>query len=222
MDLGGLQRTTLSDFPGRVACAVFTSGCNLRCPYCHNPELLNGEPSLPEEDFFSFLTERADVLDGVVVSGGEPTLQADLPAFVRRIADRGLDVKLDTNGTRPEALRDVLDTGAIDYVAMDLKTRPGRYDELGADVGDAVTHSVELVRTSGINHEFRTTFDPGVVAPRDFERMFDLVDEGPLFVQSVETAGVLDPETVRETPADPLVSIRDAVGELPGCIGDRG
>ncbi|WP_229770489.1 radical SAM protein [Halorhabdus sp. CBA1104] len=104
MNLGGLQRTTLSDFPGRVACTVFTAGCTLRCPYCHNPELIDETPSLPEAELFAFLEARGDVLDGVVVSGGEPTLQADLPAFVERIADHGLDVKLDTNGMRPDAL----------------------------------------------------------------------------------------------------------------------
>mgnify|MGYP000053041461 CR=1 FL=1 len=219
MDLGGLQRTTLSDFPGRVACTVFTAGCNLRCPYCHNPELIEGESSLPREEFFAFLDERSDVLDGVVISGGEPTTQPGLAAFLERIADKGLDVKLDTNGTRPEMLQSVLNL--IDYVAMDVKTRPDRYDELGTDGGDAVERSARLVRESGIDHEFRTTFDPGVVAPRDFQRVFDLAGDGPLFVQSVESEAVLDPDTVQETPAEPLASIRERVGELPKYVVDK-
>jgi len=223
MRLGGLQRTTLSDFPGRVACAVFTAGCNLRCPYCHNPELIEadskpaGASTLAEDEFFAFLDDREAVLDGVVITGGEPTLHRDLPRFVSRIADRGFDVKLDTNGTRPAVLRETLDTGAVEYVAMDLKTTPDRYDELGADAGDAVERSVELIRASGIDHEFRTTFDPGVVAPRDFETLDELVGDSPLVVQSVGTEDVLCPDRVRETPVDPLAAIGDAVGEpLPG------
>ncbi|MFB6150353.1 MAG: radical SAM protein [Haloarculaceae archaeon] len=269
MRLGGLQRTTLSDFPGRVACAVFTAGCTLRCPYCHNPELVGpvddagdpgpgvgpgtasetdsaidpgapsetdsaadpGAPSgadsaadleIDEAAFFAFLDDRADVLDGVVVSGGEPTLHDDLPAFVARIADRGLDVKLDTNGTRPDSLERVLSAGTVEYVAMDLKARPDRYGELGAAVGERVRESVAVVRESGVEHEFRTTFDPGVVSAADFRRLFDLVGDSPLVVQPVETESVLRPDRVTQTPDDPLGAIQEAAGELPPNVELRG
>ncbi|CCQ33565.1 formate acetyltransferase activating enzyme protein [Halorhabdus tiamatea SARL4B] len=227
MEFGGLQRTTLSDFPGRVACAVFTAGCNLRCPYCHNPELIDGnvapsnDSALPEDEFFAVLDDREAVIDGVVVTGGEPTLHADLPHFVSRITDRGLDVKLDTNGTRPAVLRETLDTGGVEYVAMDLKTTPDRYGELGADAGEAVERSVELIRATGIDHEFRTTFDPGVVSAADFETLGELVGDSRLVVQSVDTATVLCPDRVRETPVDPLAAIGDAVGECPSQIDHR-
>lgn len=223
MKLGGLQRTTLSDFPGRVACAVFTVGCNLRCPYCHNPSLIDGEPALSETEFFAFLDDRQAVLDGVVISGGEPTIHDDLPSFAERIADRELDVKLDTNGTRPEVLSAVLDTGAVDYVAMDLKTVPRRYHELGADrsTGRAVERSARLVRERAPEFAFRTTFDPGVVKATDFARLADLAGDGPLYVQSVATDGVLAPERVTPTPPRPLASIRVAAGSVPAPIERR-
>lgn len=223
MNLGGFQRTTLSDFPGRVACTVFTTGCNLQCPYCQNPSLLEDTPAIEDPDVFEFLDARADVLDGVVISGGEPTLQDDLPVFVERISDRGLDVKLDTNGTRPDALRETLETGAVDYVAMDLKTRPDRYDELGAgnDVTEAIERSARIIRKRAPAFEFRTTFDRGVVAPADFERLADLAGNGPLYVQHVETDDILEPDRVEATPADPLETIEDAVGRLPSSVSRR-
>ena len=222
MDLGGLQRTTLSNFPGRVACTVFTAGCPLRCPYCHNPELIDGESSLSEAAFFAFLDERRDVLDGVVVSGGEPTLQDNLVRFVTAIADRGFDVKLDTNGTRPDVLATLLDTGAVDYVAMDLKTLPERYDELGGEqVADAVERSARIVRERAPEFEFRTTFDPGLVRAEDFERLADLAGAGPLYIQPVETESVLDPEAVEPTPAKPRAAVGHAVGYCPDSIAVR-
>ncbi|WP_181685140.1 anaerobic ribonucleoside-triphosphate reductase activating protein [Halorhabdus salina] len=223
MNLGGLQRTTLSDFPGRVACTVFTAGCNIQCPYCQNPSLLDERPQIETQDVFELLDTRANLLDGVVISGGEPTLQDDLPAFVERIADRGLDVKLDTNGTRPDTLRETLETGAIDYVAMDLKTLPKRYDELGArdGIAEAIERSVELVRDRAPASEFRTTFDPGVVAPADFERLAALAGDGPLYVQRVETGAVLSPERVEPTPSEPLEAIEATLGDLPSPVTRR-
>jgi pyruvate formate lyase activating enzyme len=223
MNLGGLQRTTLADFPGRVACTVFTAGCNLRCPYCQNPSLIDDTPQIEERDVFEFLDSRADVLDGVVISGGEPTLQDDLPAFVERIADRGLDVKLDTNGTRPDALGETLETGAIDYVAMDLKTRPVRYDELGTgnDVAGAIERSAKIVRKRAPAYEFRTTFDRGVVAPADFGRLAALAGEGSLYVQRVETDAALSPERVEPTPSEPLEAIETALGDVPSPVTRR-
>ena len=132
MRLAGLQKLTLLDYPGEVACTVFTQGCNLRCPFCQNPdlvlpELFAGEGSLPEETFFDYLERRRGKLSAVVVSGGEPTLHRDLPAFLSRIRDAGYLVKLDTNGLRPEGLEKILEEGLVDYVAMDVKNSPGRY-----------------------------------------------------------------------------------------------
>ncbi|MFP4482981.1 MAG: anaerobic ribonucleoside-triphosphate reductase activating protein, partial [Thermovirgaceae bacterium] len=126
MKLAGLQKTTLIDFPEKIACTVFTQGCNLRCPYCHNPELIScdsdGEILPAEGEFFSFLESRRGLLDGVCITGGEPTIQPDLADFAGRIRDLGFLVKLDTNGTQPQALGALLEEGLLDFLAMDVKT----------------------------------------------------------------------------------------------------
>ena len=128
MRLLGLQRLTLLDFPGRIACTVFTGGCNLRCPFCHNSSLVHsvGE-EIKEEDFFAFLDSRRGRLEGVCVSGGEPTLHQNLPEFLAKIKEKGFLVKLDTNGTRPEMIANLISAGLVDYIAMDIKNSPEKY-----------------------------------------------------------------------------------------------
>ncbi|MEF8825010.1 MAG: anaerobic ribonucleoside-triphosphate reductase activating protein [Halapricum sp.] len=207
MKIAGLQKTSLTDFPGRVAAIVFTAGCGLRCPYCHNSNLINADGRLSRADVVDVLRDRADVLDGVVITGGEPTRQPHLAAFVEDIRDLGLAVKLDTNGTRPDLLDSLLKR--LDYVAMDVKTSPERYDRLGADVGRRVQRSVETIRDAEVDHEFRLTFDAAVVRPEDLKRILELVGDSPLYVQPVETDHVLDPDRVKGTPDDPLELIRD-------------
>lgn len=130
MLISGLQKMSLVDFPGKVACTFFTGGCNLRCPFCHNSELLNAPPAvLTEEEFFSFLKKREGLLDGVCISGGEPCLQKDLPDFLRKLRQMPFAVKLDTNGLFPAVLRQILEEKLVDYVAMDLKNSPDRFAE---------------------------------------------------------------------------------------------
>ncbi|KAA0207012.1 anaerobic ribonucleoside-triphosphate reductase activating protein [Candidatus Uhrbacteria bacterium] len=166
MKFSGIQKLTLLDYPGKTACVAFTPGCNFRCGYCHNPEFVlperikELEPSfIPEEDVLAFLEERRGKLEGVVVTGGEPTLHRGLPAFLRRVRDLGFLVKLDTNGSLPEALEPILREGLADYVAMDIKTSPERYPELvGVFVrADALKRSIELIKTFAPDYEFRTT-----------------------------------------------------------------
>ena len=132
MRLAGLQKLTLLDYPGEVACTVFTQGCNLRCPFCQNPALVLPQLAeesglLPEDEFFGFLARRRGRLTGVAITGGEPTIHEDLPDFIRRIREMGYLVKLDTNGLRPDALRTILEAGLVDYIAMDVKNSPSRY-----------------------------------------------------------------------------------------------
>ena len=161
MEIAGLQSLTLLDYPGKVACTVFFAGCNLRCPYCHNAALVLpglSPPPRTEESLLSFLQSRRGKLDGVCLTGGEPTLQKDLPALIRKIRAMGFLVKLDTNGTRPEVLKALLDESLLDYVAMDIKNAPDRYAETcGADVLDEVEKSVALLRRGTVPYEFRTT-----------------------------------------------------------------
>ena len=161
MRIAGLQKCTLLDYPGKVACTVFLPGCNFRCPFCHNYELIaNPEEWMEEEAFFAFLQKRKGLLQGVCVTGGEPTLQPELTAFLQKIRDLGYSVKLDTNGYRPEVLRRVLELGLVDYVAMDLKNGPEYY---GATCGlesldpAKIEESVRLLQESGVAYELRTT-----------------------------------------------------------------
>ena len=163
MIIHGLQKLTLLDFPGRVACTVFLAGCNLRCPFCHNSELLDAaaaEPVMDDAGLLDFLRKRQGMLDGVAFTGGEPLLRRELPELLRAVRDLGYAVKLDTNGTRPDALKAVLDAHLADYVAMDVKNSPDRYAETcGVDKVDldAVRESIALLRGGDTDYEFRTT-----------------------------------------------------------------
>jgi pyruvate formate lyase activating enzyme len=172
----GLQKMTLLDFPGKIACTAFLGGCNFRCPFCHNSELFTGKPEkLMEDDaFFAFLSKRKGLLDGVCVSGGEPTLYKDLPAFLGKIKELGFLVKLDTNGSRPEVLKTVVQAGLVDYVAMDIKNSPAGYPEtIGlkkADM-DAVAESAAFLMEGNIGYEFRTTVVKQLHSEESIEEM---------------------------------------------------
>ena len=160
--ISGLQKMTLLDFPGKVACTVFLHGCNYRCPFCHNSELLGGvaEEFMTEEDFFKFLKSRQGLLEGVAVSGGEPTLYKDLPAFLEKIKALGFAVKLDTNGSRPAVLKEVAEKGLVDYVAVDAKNSPACYPAtVGVEKLDmaALEESLRFLLTDPVDYELRTT-----------------------------------------------------------------
>ena len=163
MKLYGLQKLTLLDFPERVACTVFLGGCNLRCPFCHNSVLVFPEPedeTMTEDAFFQFLDKRAGVLDGVAVTGGEPLLTPDVLPFLERIKEKGFAVKLDTNGSFPKRLREAVESGLVDYVAMDVKNSPEKYAATcGLPVFDLskVQESVRFLMNGEIPYEFRTT-----------------------------------------------------------------
>ncbi|MBQ8683824.1 MAG: anaerobic ribonucleoside-triphosphate reductase activating protein [Clostridia bacterium] len=172
MNIQGFQKLTLLDFPGRTACTVFTGGCNLRCPFCHNAGLVRtpmAEKNRTDE-VLDYLARRQGILDGVCVTGGEPLLQPDLTEFLRQVKALGYAVKLDTNGSLPDRLAPVLDTGLVDYVAMDVKSSPAGYaSATGSDTDPAVyDRSVQLLRGSGIPHEFRTTAVKGLHTLADF------------------------------------------------------
>ena len=177
MKLCGLQKLTLLDYPGRMACTVFTGGCNFRCPFCHNASLVvradEAEP-LGEADFFSFLHKRAGILEGVCVTGGEPLLWPDLPAFLARIHKAGFLIKLDTNGSFPDRLRHVVEEGLVDMVAMDLKNCPARYAET-AGVSKlslaAIAESKDYLLSGPISYEFRTTVVKGLHTCADIEAL---------------------------------------------------
>lgn len=183
MQIHGLNKTTLLDYPGHVACTVFTGGCNFRCPFCHNADLVlaaHTQPTISEETFFTFIKKRAGILEGVCITGGEPLLQADLTDFIRRIRSFGLKVKLDTNGYLPDKLNELLKEGLLDYVAMDIKSSRSGYPSaagLSADSFDygRISESISLLMHSGIPYEFRTTVVAGLHTPEDFDGIADMI-----------------------------------------------
>ena len=196
MEIHGLQKLTLLDFPGHTACTVFTAWCNWRCPFCHNASLVlrpREQTVIPEEEFFSFLAKRRGLLDGVAVTGGEPTLQKDLPAFLRRVKEAGFAVKLDTNGTHPDMLGSILSEGLADYVAMDIKAGRPNYSAVTGTLRpglDAVERSVELLKRSGAEHEFRTTVVRQLHSDEDFRDIGDwLSGEERYFLQAFKDSG---------------------------------
>ena len=175
MNIQGFQKLTLLDFPGKVACTVFTGGCNLRCPFCHNGSLVL-EPTIysdATQDVLDYLSKRKGIIDGVCITGGEPLLQSDLKDFIKKVKDMGYAVKLDTNGSMPDKLAELIGTGLIDYIAMDIKSSPESYSlatGVEADIED-YKKSVDIIRQSGINHEFRTTAVKGIHTGADFDKI---------------------------------------------------
>lgn len=162
MTINGMQKLTLLDYPGNVACLIFTQGCNFRCPFCHNSGLLdmnNNCEKIDEKEVFKYLEKRKGLLDGVCISGGEPLLQKDIDDFIRKVKDLGYKVKLDTNGSSPKKLKQLIEEGLIDYVAMDIKNDFLNYDKTAGMCTniDNIKKSIEIIENSNIEYEFRTT-----------------------------------------------------------------
>ena len=216
MRIQGVQKVSLLDFPGKVACTVFTCGCNFRCPFCHNSSLVlpeeMQEDETDEEAFFDFLATRRNKLDGVCVTGGEPLLQADIENFIRRIRSMGFAVKLDTNGSMPDRLKHLVNTGLVDYVAMDIKNSPENYAKT---VGcpnlsmDKIQESVDFLLSNAVPYEFRTTVVREFHTDRDMEQigrwikgankyfLQEFVDSGSLIGEGLHAVGRKGEEVFR-------------------------
>ena len=217
MLIKGLQKLTLLDFPGRIACTVFTGGCNFRCPFCHNASLvLPGRDAgiITEEELFAFLNKRIGKLGGVCVSGGEPTLQPDLAGVLERIKYMGFAVKLDTNGYRPDVLRSLIARGLVDYIAMDVKNSLGKY---GVTVGipdfdtSPILESIELIRASGLEHEFRTTLVRELHRASDTMEMAYVIgrDEKYFLQRFVDSGDLISPGLSSHTDDELSVILRE-------------
>jgi pyruvate formate lyase activating enzyme len=205
MRIGGLQKFSLIDYPGKVACVIFTQGCNFRCGYCHNPELVVPQqfcPTIPQENVLEFLKKRRNHLQGVVVSGGEATLQGDLIDFVVQVKSLGYLVKLDTNGSQPDKLRKLVDLKLVDYIAMDVKARFDRYEEaVGVPVDrEKIKESIELIIGSGISHEFRTTVVKSLCLSADLVEIGRMIrgSEHYRLQQFRREQSVLDPSLIMQ------------------------
>lgn len=200
--IAGLQKTTFIDFPEKIACIVFTQGCNFRCGYCHNPELFeNKEPTLSVSAFFEFLNKRKEKLDGVVITGGEPTLQKDLKEFIKQIKDLGFAVKLDTNGTNPEILKELISENLLDYIAMDIKAPLEKYKNIVNVDFDTkkIKNSIDFIMSCGIDYEFRTTVLKSQLSLEDFEEIGNLIKRAKkYYLQEFIPSKILDNNLINE------------------------
>lgn len=198
--IGGVQKLSMVDYPGHVAAALFLIGCNMRCGYCHNPELVLPDryaQSIPVDEVMIFLRSRVGRLDGVVISGGEPTMSEDLPELARMIKALGYDIKLDTNGTHPDMVEAMINEGTIDFVAMDVKGPLEKYVEIAARPVDlaAIRQNVRLMIDSGIDHEFRTTVVREQLEVNDFHAIGELVRGADRFaLQHFIPKGTISPQ----------------------------
>lgn len=217
--IGGLQRLTLIDYPGNLACTVFLIGCNFRCPFCYSaelvlPEKIARQPEMPTKDFFDFLKQRKGRLDGVVICGGEPTINPELADFCGQIKKMGFKIKLDTNGSNPEVIANLLKKKLLDYVAMDIKASPEKYPTLIGFDGCAVSYllnniqkSIDLLKKGIVDYEFRTTFVPGLHTKDDIAAIVRWLKPAKRFyLQNFRPEKTLDPNlsTLRPYQADEL------------------
>ena len=196
MKIGGLQKTTFLDYPDKMACIVFTVGCNLRCPFCHNRDLVDGlvNDLIEEKDFFKFLENRKDILEGVVITGGEPTLQLDLVDFCQKIKKMGFLIKLDTNGTNPKLVKELMDKKLIDFVAMDMKNDFENYEKtVGTPINlDNIKESIEMIQNWGGDYEFRTTVVPTLHTKKNLENILKIIPKDKLILQRFRPNNCLD------------------------------
>ena len=188
MLIGGLEKLTLIDYPGKVAATLFTLGCNFRCPFCQNPELIDPQkikkqPQIKEEAFFDFLKSRRGLLDGICLTGGEPMIQPDLIDFIKKIKEQGFLVKLDTNGSQPEKLKKLFQENLLDFVAMDIKSSPEKYVQaVGKQINlKNISQSIELIKKSGIDYQFRTTAVPGLIDRKEIKKIGQWLDRTKSF-----------------------------------------
>ena len=206
MHIGGLLKSSMIDYPGKLSCGIFLSGCNFDCPYCHNPELAKGcsrrAAEFDANSIYRFIETRIGFLDGVVISGGEPTLQEDLFDLCRQIKKMGYSVKLDTNGSRPRVLERLIAEGLVDYIAMDLKTDPVKYATyIQSNCNEkAIFSSTKIIMDSDIAYEFRTTCVKPIVTAQVIESISRLINGASLYaLQRFHKSEMLHPEFFKET-----------------------
>ncbi|MBS3816159.1 MAG: anaerobic ribonucleoside-triphosphate reductase activating protein [Candidatus Thermoplasmatota archaeon] len=202
MKIGGFQKLSLIDYPYKLSAVVWTIGCNLRCPFCYNHNLIDGSSRIQEEEVISTLDERKNFLEGVSISGGEPTLQEGLIDFLREVKQMDYLVKIDTNGTRPEMISKLLEKDLLDYIAIDVKAPKGKYDLLvGTEIDiQKIERSIEIVHGSNVSYEFRTTVVPGLLDEKDIGDISEwLGKESRYILQQFEhKKDVLDPDKITE------------------------
>lgn len=212
MIISGFQKLTLLDYPNKLASIVFTQGCNFKCAYCQNSDLLSikTEGLIDEKEIFDYLEKRKKVLDGVVITGGEPTIQPNLTLFIQRVKDLGLKVKLDTNGSNPEIIKKLLKEDLVDYIAMDIKTDFDKYGDI-IKINwnmDNIKKSIKLIKESTIEHEFRTTINKNDHTIEDLRRICEYLgpDEN-YYIQNFEQSDYVLDKSLKSFSKDELIRI---------------
>ena len=221
IQIGGLQKLTLIDYPGRLAATVFLCGCNFRCPWCYSselvlPEKIKNQPRIPEKEFLDFLKERKTLLEGLVLCGGEPTYHKELPDLIKKIKKLGFLVKLDTNGSNPKMIKKLIDNKLIDYVAMDVKLPKERYPKIyGKRVKiKNIEESIKILKNEKIDSEFRTTVVPTILKKEDILKIARWISPAKkYYLQNFRPEKTLDPkfEKIKPYPQEFLVEIQKAI-----------
>ncbi|MFC1789706.1 anaerobic ribonucleoside-triphosphate reductase activating protein [Patescibacteria group bacterium] len=221
MHIGGLEKLTLIDYPGKLAATVFLTGCNFRCPWCYSseivlPEKIKKQPKISEKKLFKFLKERKNLIEGVVICGGEPTMSKDLPKFIKKIKKMRFFVKLDTNGSDPKMLKKLIDEKLVDYVAMDIKVPREKYTKIVGEKIDVekIQESIDILKYGAVDYEFRTTVVPTIHQKEDILKMAKWISGAKkYYLQNFRPEKTIDKkfENIKPYPREFLLEIQKTI-----------
>ena len=221
MKIGGLNKLTTQDFPEHLASIIFTKGCNFNCSYCYNRDLVDNKAETIDEDYvMAYLYKRRKILDGVVISGGEPTIWDDLIPFIKKVKEFKLDIKLDTNGYNPAMLKEIIDNNLVDYIAMDIKAIPDKYMKVINKKIDfnKILESIDLIKKSNIKYEFRTTIMKDVHDKKDIIKILKLIGDSKLYLQNFQYTDVVKDKNIKSFSRDELLKLKEELKEYPNVI----
>ena len=221
MKIGGLNKLTTQDFPEHLACIIFTKGCNFNCSYCYNRDLVDNKAETIDEDYvMAYLYKRRKILDGVVISGGEPTIWDDLIPFIKKVKEFKLDIKLDTNGYNPAMLKEIIDNNLVDYIAMDIKAIPDKYLKVINKKIDfnKILESIDLIKKSNIEYEFRTTIMKDIHDKNDIIKILKLIGDSKLYLQNFQCTDVVKDKNIKSFSRDELLKLKEELKEYPNVI----
>lgn len=221
MKIGGLNKLTTQDFPEHLACIIFTKGCNFNCSYCYNRDLVDNKAETIDEDYvMAYLYKRRKILDGVVISGGEPTIWNDLIPFIKKIKEFKLDIKLDTNGYNPTMLKEIIDNNLVDYIAMDIKAIPDKYMKVINKKIDfnKILESIDLIKKSNVKYEFRTTIMKDVHDKKDIVKILKMIGDSKLYLQNFQCTDVVKDKNIKSFSRDELLKLKEELKEYPNVI----
>lgn len=216
MKIGGFNKLTVQDYPEHIAAIIFTKGCNFDCSYCYNRDLVdNKSKTIDKEEILEYLYKRRKLLDGVVISGGEPTIWTDLIDFLKEIKELKLDIKLDTNGYNPDMLKEIIDNNLVDYIAMDIKAISNKYYKvINKNIDfDKILESIKLIIKSNIKHEFRTTIMKGIHSVSDIVEINKIIKDSPLFLQNFEYTDSVKDRSIKGFSKDELLDMKKELKE---------